>query len=112
MDRKDNEKEFRVRVEAGICGFTSVIKSRKVDSRNVSLEITDCDCEQIQGLAWHLKAMTLGELFAPMTKNPAYVLAQKAGCHPSCPVPCGVLKAVEAAMEMALPREAGIQFET
>jgi hypothetical protein len=46
-----------------------------------------------------------------MTKNPVYVSAQQAGCHSSCPVPVAVLKAVEVAMEMALPRDVRIKFE-
>ncbi|MCP4755618.1 MAG: hypothetical protein GY866_32545 [Proteobacteria bacterium] len=105
-------KTIRVRVEAGICGFTGVIEARKLDGRNVSLEITEFDCDKIQGLAGRLKAMTMVELFTPITKNPAYVLAEKSGCHSPCPVPSAVLKAVEAAMEMAIPREVGIRFET
>ncbi len=111
-DANNAGKTIRVRVNPGICGFTGVIEARKLNGRNVSVEITDFDCKQIQGLAGSLKAMTLNELFTRITKNPAYVLAEKSGCHPSCPVPSAVLKAVEAAMEMALQKDVGIRFET
>ncbi len=105
-------KTVRVRVDAGICGFTAVIEARKENGRNATVDITGSECEQIQRLAERLKGMTLQELFTPITKNPAYVLAEKSGCHPSCPMPFAVMKAVEAAMEMAIPRDAGIRFET
>jgi hypothetical protein len=55
--------------------------------------------------------MTLKELFAPVNRNPVFVSAQRAGCHPSCPIPVAILKAVEVAMGMALPRDAVIKFE-
>lgn len=54
--------------------------------------------------------MTLKELFMPLTKNPVYIAAEKAGCHPSCALPVAVIKAVEAALEMALPKAVRITF--
>ena len=55
--------------------------------------------------------MTLKELFMPVTRNPVYIAAEQSGCHPSCPIPAAALKAVEVAMEMALPRDVSIRFE-
>ena len=81
-----------------------------MEPRTVSIVITGSDCKQIQQLSNGLKRMSLRELFTPLTRNPVYVCAEQSGCHPSCAVPAGVLKAVEAAMGMALPREVRIQF--
>ncbi len=47
----------------------------------------------------------------PTTRNPVYLAADHAGCHPSCPVPPAVLKAAEVALEMALAHDATIRFE-
>ena len=47
----------------------------------------------------------------PVTRNPVFLSAEHAGCHPSCPIPVAILKAAEVAMEMALPREVRIKFE-
>jgi Family of unknown function (DUF6951) len=81
------------------------------EGKSVSIFITQSECKQIQRLAGSLTEMGLRELFTPVTRNPVFVLAQQAGCHPSCPVPVAVLKAVEVAMEMALPRDVEIRFE-
>ena len=99
-----------VRIHPGVCGFECIVEACRIDSRTVSITISGSDCKQIQSLSEKLKAMSLKELFSPLTRNPVYVCAEQSGCHPSCAVPAGVLKAVEAAMGMALPREVRIQF--
>lgn len=95
----------------GICGFTCRVQAQMGEGKSVSILITQSECKQIQRLAGSLTEMGLRELFMPVTRNPVFVLAQQSGCHPSCPVPVAVLKAVEVAMEMALPRDVEIRFE-
>jgi hypothetical protein len=101
----------RVTMDPGICGFPCVIQVRKDDARTVSIEISGSECKQIKKLAGQVKRMTMQELFMPVSKNPAFYFAHKSGCHPSCPVPVAVLKAVEVCMEMALPRQVRITFD-
>ncbi len=101
----------RVTVDPGIGGFPSELQLRTDDARTVSIEISGSECEQIKKLAGQLKRMTMQELFLPVCKNPAFLFAQKSGCHTSCPVPVAVLKAVEVGMEMALPRQVCIKFD-
>ena len=100
-----------VSVEAGICGFTCFIRTRRIAKHTVSIRLSRSECGQIQRLAERLTQMTLTELFTPVTRNPAYVNAQKSGCHSSCVVPAAVLKAVEVAMGMALPKDVVLRFE-
>jgi hypothetical protein len=100
-----------VTAEPGICGFPCKIKAQKSDNRTVSVEINGSECKQIQKLSTCLTEMSLKELFMPLTRNPVYIAAEKAGCHPSCAIPAAVLKAVEVALEMALPREVRIKFK-
>ena len=82
-----------------------------VDDRMVSLNISGSDCKQIQRLDKRIKKMSMPELFTPVSRNPVYVAAEKSGCHTSCVIPAAILKAVEVAMGMALPREVRITFE-
>ena len=98
-------------VNAGICGFTCRIKAWKIDKRTVGLEISESECQQIQDFTELLGQLSLNEIFMPITRNPVYLAAEQAGCHPSCPIPAAVLKAAEVAMKMALPRDASIRFE-
>jgi len=102
---------IRVEADPGICGFPCVIEARKKGPRAVSLKITGSECEHIKRLSEDVVQMGLRDLFKPITKNPVYISAQQAGCHSSCPVPVAVLKAVEVAMDMALPRDVRIKFE-
>jgi hypothetical protein len=98
-------------VEPGICGFPCTIKAQKTDNRTVAVAIADSECKQIKRLATHLTAMSLRELFLPMTRNPVYIAAEKSGCHPSCAIPLGILKAVEVAWGVALPKDVRIKFK-
>jgi hypothetical protein len=98
-------------VEPGICGFPCTIRAQKSANKTIIVEITDSECKQIQRLSTHLTEMSLRELFLPLTRNPVYIAAEKAGCHPSCAIPLAVLKAVEVAWGMALPRDVRITFK-
>ncbi len=102
--------ETCVAVTPGICGFECRIIVRRIDKRSVALAISDSECRQIQQLAEQIRQMSLKELFMPLTRNPVYIAAEKSGCHPSCVIPAAVLKTVEVALEMALPRPVCIQF--
>jgi hypothetical protein len=100
-----------VTAEPGICGFRCTIKAQKSDNRTVAVEINGSECKQIQRLSACLTEMSLKELFMPLTRNPVYIAAEKSGCHPSCTIPAAVLKAVEVALDMALPKEVRIKFK-
>lgn len=108
---KPEAKRACLAVTPGICGFQCRVQAHKCEGKSVSILISQSECKQIQRLARSLVKMGLRELFMPVTQNPVFVLAQQAGCHASCPVPVAVLKAVEVAMEMALPRDVEIRFE-
>ncbi|MGW8187991.1 MAG: DUF6951 family protein [Desulfobacterales bacterium] len=99
-----------VTAEPGICGFPCTIKAQKLGNQTVTVEINGSGCKQIQRLSTCLTEMSLKELFMPLTRNPVYMAAEKSGCHPSCSIPAAVLKAVEVALGMALPKEVRIQF--
>jgi hypothetical protein len=102
---------IRVAVDSGICGFHCVVEAWEKEKRVVSIRVSGSECKQIQGLSEKVQEMNLRDLFAPISKNLVFSSAQAAGCHPTCPVPIAILKAVEVAMGMALPKEAVIRFE-
>jgi hypothetical protein len=104
--------EICVTIDPGICGFACVIRASKIKKRRVSVHIAESDCQQIRRLSAKLQELTLSELLMPMTRNPVYRWAENSGCHASCVIPAAVLKAVEAAMEMASPKNVVIHFQT
>ncbi|MBW2441879.1 MAG: hypothetical protein JRH12_15480 [Deltaproteobacteria bacterium] len=101
-----------MRVDPGICGFPCIVKARKTGARQVSLAISGSDCEQIQRLAERLATLSMKDIFAPLSRNPVYISAEKSGCHLSCAIPVAIIKAAEVALELALPQEVHIKFET
>ncbi len=106
------DRETRIactKVDPGICGFPCIVKAQKNGARTVSIEIAGSECKQIQKLSGLLHEMSLQELFKPLTRNPIMISAQTAGCHTSCTIPLAVLKTVEVAMEMALPRDVKLE---
>jgi len=105
-------KVIRVTTEPGICGLTCVIEVEKKTKYSVSLQVAESDCKHVKRLFQNLHEMNMRELFSPVSKNPVFLSAQQAGCHPSCPIPVAALKAAEVAMEMALPRDVTIKFRS
>ncbi len=111
MKITDKSEEACMTVAPGVCGFTCLIRAKKTDRRRVSICIEDSECGQIKHLAEQLDTLTLKELFIPMTRNPVYTAAEKAGCHASCAIPSAVLKTAEVALGMALAREVFFRFD-
>jgi len=97
-------------VNPGVCGFGCTITARGQDRRSVALAIGDSQCNQIRRLGERLSVLSMRELFMPLTRNPVYLAAEKAGCHASCVIPAALLKTAEVALGMALPRPVHFEF--
>ncbi|MGD9209486.1 MAG: hypothetical protein PVI90_01860 [Desulfobacteraceae bacterium] len=108
---RDNS-EIVVIVEPGACGFHATIKARKSDGKNVTIEILESKCKQIQKLSQNIEKISLKDLFMPITSNPVYVACKQAGCHASCVIPVAVIKAAEAALGLALSKDISIKFQS
>ncbi len=102
--------EICVEVDPGICGFPCTIRVFRSGPRSVEIEIRGSECRQIQLLSAKLGRISLKDLFTPLTRNPVFIAAEASACHTTCIVPSAVLKAVEAALEMALPKAVHIRF--
>lgn len=100
-----------VSLDPGICGFPCRVTARKEQKRRVAVEILESECRKIQKMSVSLTGLTLKELFLPLTRNPVYLAAERAGCHLSCGVPLAVVKAAEVALGLALPKDVTIRFE-
>ncbi|MBW1852512.1 MAG: hypothetical protein JRJ15_14040 [Deltaproteobacteria bacterium] len=97
-------------VDSGICGFPCVIEAGKITNKRVLVQIIGSECEHVKRFSAQLSKIETRDLFKPISRNPAFLCAERAGCHPSCPAPVAVVKAVEVAMELALPRNVCMKF--
>jgi hypothetical protein len=99
-----------VNVVSGICGMITEIRATSHDTSGmVNLEI-NTRCESIKKLAGDLEAVNPIEEISFSGDGPKTLrMAAKHCKHTSCPVPSGIVKAVEVASGMALPKDASIR---
>ncbi|MFQ5887990.1 MAG: hypothetical protein ACE5HY_04770 [Candidatus Hydrothermarchaeales archaeon] len=95
----------KVTVDAGICGFTAIIKAKKKGKNKVRVEIF-CPCEMIKEMDTELRGIEVSSnAFLKICDSVVYRLASKHIKHTACPVPAAILKAVEVEMGLALPKD-------
>lgn len=95
-------------IHAGICGFNTTVQATMEDDECV-LMITS-ECPDIQRLAGALDRVDpLQEMSA--RRGPTKIMeVSRVHCrHAACPVPCGIVKAMEVAAGLALPADATIK---
>ncbi len=99
-----------VYIESGICGFATRVSVSKGKGGKVGIHI-ESTCEQIQGLGNEIPEMDMMDVLkSPINMNPVYIKAGRCKLHTSCPVPCGVIKAAEAELGLALRKNIKIEF--
>ena len=99
-----------VNVMSGICGMITEIRATSDErSKMVNLEI-NTRCESIQKLAGDLKVVNPIEEISYHGNGPKTMRMAARHCkHTACPVPSGIVKAVEVASGLALPKDASIK---
>jgi len=100
----------KVEVFAGICGFTTQIQT-EMDGENDQVNIQmHSDCEAINRMAQELTSVNPYKEISSRRAVPATLQAGLKFCtHAACPVPVGIIKAVEVAAGLALPADATIK---
>ncbi len=102
---------FSLEVDPGICGFACTVRSTSENKKTAQIKISGSGCTMIQELAGTVKEVSMQDIFVPLTKNLIFINAEKAKCHLACPVPVAVVKAAEAALVLALPKDVTMKFE-
>ena len=103
----------KVHIDAGICGFHSDVEAVSEDGQMVTVTLHS-GCPHIMKMAEALAAEgeldAYGEIFCAFGKNKVTEAAVHVK-HVVCIVPAGVLKAIEVACELALPKDATLRIE-
>ena len=105
----ESGRAVRVVVDPGICGFVCSIQAMKRERGYAEISIQS-DCNQIAILAGRLPAISIKELFLPLTQSPVFQIAERSQCHSSCPIPSSVIKTAEVALGLALPKDMTLRF--
>jgi hypothetical protein len=99
----------RAEIQSGVCGFKTIVETQ-MDGDMCTVSIQS-ECQAIQRLGEHLAQVDPYREFTFRGDGPeTYDLATRYCNHAACPVPVGVVKAVEIAAGLALPADVTIKL--
>jgi hypothetical protein len=99
----------KAEIFSGICGFTTTVRINMEGSAcKVSIE---SDCEAIQRLGASLRTVDPFREISFRGDGPLTLESAAEHCaHTACPVPVGIIKAVEVEAGLALPADVHIKI--
>jgi len=101
---------IEVKVDPGICGLTTDITVNSEDMMTASISI-ESQCPDIRKIGEELASVNgMEEVFKKYGDSVVYKLGNKYCKHSTCPVPGAIMKGIEAACGLALPKEVHIQI--
>lgn len=102
----------RVKVIAGACGFTSVIKVSQTSKTKVTVQIFSA-CKIIRGMAEDFQDINWlsGVFVKKMSDSIVYQSANRRLAHTDCPIPSAILKGILIEVDAMLPNTVTMKFE-
>jgi hypothetical protein len=99
----------RAEIQSGICGFTTMVEATM--NGKVCTLVIRSDCKSIQKLAQDLTQVNpLQEISFRQSMPQTIRLGMQHCPHAACPVPVGIIKAIEEEAKLALPAEETIKL--
>jgi len=98
-----------VTIHSGACGFTATLTVEKTKEGKLAVTV-ETTCEMVKKMCGEIALL---DRFAPLTgfaNNPVYTAAARHLKHVACPVPSGILKALEVEAGLNVPKDASIHF--
>lgn len=100
----------RVSIDPGICGFTTTVEIEKTGKRKFRVILTT-ECEKLGQLASQIETLDLADAFKQAKDSRLYGAVADCQLHPACPMPIGIIKALEVEAGIALARDVEIHFD-
>jgi hypothetical protein len=98
-----------VEIDAGVCGHTTTVTATRGEGYSVRLEI-ESDCPQVQDLDAKIGQVDALRQIGLRQGLPSVLETAYAACaHSACPVPSGLIKAIEVAAGLALPQDVSMR---
>ncbi|MDT3698911.1 MAG: hypothetical protein RO469_05735 [Thermincola sp.] len=99
----------KVNIESGVCGFCTSVQAEPGAKYTAKLTV-ESTCPHVQKIAENFgEVNAMKELFKK-GQSQIMELCNANLPHITCPVPIGILKALEVSTGMALPKEAKVSF--
>jgi hypothetical protein len=100
----------KVEINPGACGFVVTVIATKVEPKKTNVAI-QTECEQVNEMASMITHLTVQDILGfPFGEDIVYQTAKKVIRHAGCPVPCGIIKTVEAELGLAVKQDVAIHF--
>ncbi|WKY44581.1 hypothetical protein Q5O14_00380 [Eubacteriaceae bacterium ES2] len=97
-------------IQSGVCGFKTEVTAEKADGFDVNLNIVS-ECPAFSDLSTELKKVDgMTCIMDKIGQGPVYEACRTNCKHSACPVPMGILKAVEVAAGLALPKDVTVSI--
>jgi len=102
-------KVYIATIRSGVCGFVTTVRATPNGRRMVNIHI-ETTCPNIQKLAGEIATLDAFSEISWRGGSTVYELMAKYAGHASCPVGSGILKAMEVAAGLAVPRNVSIEL--
>lgn len=101
----------KAEINPGICGFRTTVSAQKNGNGTIHLQVQS-DCKAVCRLAEQIQDVDPYKEAFWRRKMPTgiYELAPQCLSHPACPVPSGIIKAIEVEAGLALPADVSIKL--
>jgi hypothetical protein len=95
---------------SGVCGFNTTVEARQDGAGQIQLTI-ESECKAINRLAAELTQVDPYREFTYRGQGPlTFEKAVEFCSHAACPVPVGIIKAIEIEAGLALPADVSIRL--
>jgi hypothetical protein len=99
----------KAEIHSGVCGFNTTVRTT-MDGKVCKVSI-ESDCKAIQKLAEHLTQVEPFREISFRRNTPQTLELGAQYCnHAACPVPVGIIKAIEVEAHLALPADVTIKL--
>jgi hypothetical protein len=99
----------KAEIDPGICGFHTTCIATKNPDGTIHLAI-ESECQAVRKLAEQFQDVNaINEVFWRRRKPGIYEAVPQCLSHVACPVPSGILKAIEVEAGFALPKDVTIK---
>lgn len=100
----------KVEIDPGVCGHRTTVKAVGGEAYSVEVEL-ESTCSHIQQIAEELGSVNALEQIGLRNGLPPLLRTAYARCaHAACPVPSGLIKAIEVAAGLALPQDVAMRI--
>jgi len=96
-------------VQSGSCGYTVTITAERGEKGTIAVNL-ETDCEMVKKMQEDVGKLDRLVPLTGIVTNPVYRSAGRHLKHAACPVPAGILKAVEVEAGLNVSKDARITF--